>query len=669
MRLRRLRPFPPQIVCPLALAVVLIGCPVAAAYERIAISRFTLPEDDSLDDVSRGATAAISADGRFVAFSSGASDIVSGDTNGRADVFVRDRVTGTTELVSRPSGGGQADGASFLPAISADGRLVAFISDASNLVPGSSRGRGVFVHERVTGSTEKVSNDSGRVTSEPPAVSADGRIVAFSAVVRPIGFADDVLVRDRRTGELEAVSVAPDGSLGASSSFAPAISGDGQVIAFNSFAWNLVPGGGGVLMRDRTRGATERVGASAPGGPAVSADGRFVAFFSHSREAPGDSVAGSNIYLRDRVTGVTELVSVAADLAPAGGSCYWPDVSADGRFVAFRCETDDGSDVFVRDRAAGTTELVSDLTDGWADNPAISADGRFVLFESSRHVGSDDETGDDIYTSDLLVYDRVGPPPAPSTPDLAAESDTGHSDTDDRTSDPTPTFTGTAQTGTTVRILVDGAERGSATADQGAYSITTDSLPDGRHFITATATDTFGATSEPSGALELGVDTAAPELTVPEAISVDAARPEGALVTFAAWAEDAVDGILTPRCNPPSGRMLPIGMTTVSCVAADAAGNIAAGSFRVVVLGAAEQIDRLIDGVSALPGMAHGITASIVAKLAAAQRVPGDGCKPLQALWRELQALADHQLTAEQAAGLSASVRRIRSVSGCSTTP
>ena len=186
-----------------------------------------------------------SADGRFTAFVSNASNLVAGDTNGRCDTFVRDAQSGSTERVSLRSDGGQsADGFQCAsPAISGDGRLVAFGSDAADLVAGDANG---FV---------------------------------------------DVFVRDRAAGTTRRVSVATDGSEGDSNSFDPAISADGRVVAFFSGASNLVSGrsvsDAGVYAHDLDSGATEWLSVPLDGGsvqtgpsfrPSVSADGRFVAF-------------------------------------------------------------------------------------------------------------------------------------------------------------------------------------------------------------------------------------------------------------------------------------------------------------------------------------------------------------------------------------------------------
>jgi len=157
---------------------------------------------------SDGRWPAISGDGRFVAFSSWASDLVPGDTNGFADVFVRDRATGVTTRVSVDSTGVEGNGPSQFPDITADGRLVAFFSDADNLVAQDTNGvPDVFVHDRVSGLTERASVDSGGNQIPFPfaagaaSLSPDGRFVGFSSsadnlVLRDQNGVGDVFVRD-----------------------------------------------------------------------------------------------------------------------------------------------------------------------------------------------------------------------------------------------------------------------------------------------------------------------------------------------------------------------------------------------------------------------------------------------------------------------------------------
>jgi Tol biopolymer transport system component len=334
---------------------------------------------------------AISADGRFVAFESGASNLVSGDSNGQSDVFVHDRQTGATERVSVDSAGNQADGGSGKPAISADGRFIAFESDATNLVAGDTNGESdVFVRDRQTGVTERVSVDSegnqaaggsgddeAAGGSGAPAISADGRFVAFASAATNLVDGDansksDVFVHDRQTGATERVSVDGHGNEGDGSSTWPAISADGRFVAFESMATNLVSRDFNrdqdIFVHDRQTGATERVSVSSDGKqasspsdvPSISADGRLVAFVSGANNlVPGDTnrFYFADVFVHDRQTGATERVSVNSAGNQGNDYSGLPAISADGRFVAFLSLAGDlapvagyGQHVFVRDR-------------------------------------------------------------------------------------------------------------------------------------------------------------------------------------------------------------------------------------------------------------------------------------------------------------------------------
>src|SRR5947207_7980736 len=241
---------------------------------------------------------ALSADGRFVAFDSSATDLVAADTNGVSDVFVHDRQTGTTERVSVASDGAQGNGSSglvtfaFPPALSADGRFVAFVSFATNLVASDTNGAtDVFVHDRQTGTTERVSVASdgteGNAASAGATLSADGRFVAFHSAATDLVAGDtngttDVFVHDRQTGITERVSVASDGTEGNKASSYPALSADGRFVAFDSDATNLVAGDTNgttdVFVHDRQTGTTERV--SVPSGGRTQGNGKSGRFFA-----------------------------------------------------------------------------------------------------------------------------------------------------------------------------------------------------------------------------------------------------------------------------------------------------------------------------------------------------------------------------------------------------
>jgi WD40 repeat protein len=262
----------------------------------------------------------ISADGRFVSFYSYARNLVPGDTNGMPDIFVRDRQGGTTERVSVDSSGAQADNASFKSSISADGRFVAFDSYASNLVAGDTNGwTDVFVRDRQNGTTERVSTRStGKQAnggSNRPAISADGRFVAFSSYASNLVTGDtngkwDVFVKDRQTGATERVSVDSGGYESDGDSVRPTISADGRFVAFDSTATNLVQGDTNgwddIFVHDRLTGTTVRVSVDSAGHEAdapsaksaISADGRFVVIGSGATNlVAGDTNGFSDVFV------------------------------------------------------------------------------------------------------------------------------------------------------------------------------------------------------------------------------------------------------------------------------------------------------------------------------------------------------------------------------------
>jgi Tol biopolymer transport system component len=388
---------------------------------------------------------AISADGRYVAFDSFASNLVAGDTNGNGNwnVFVRDRVTGATTRVSVASDGTQANGGSYDPVISADGRCVAFVSGASNLVAGDTNAKqDVFVRDRVTGATARVSVASdGTQANESnfgESISADGRYVAFYSVASNLVAGDtngtsDVFVHDRVTGATTRVSVATGGAQADSfnDSGPSAISADGRYVAFESYASNLVAGDTNgqwdAFVRDRVTGATTRVSVASDGAqanndssaPVISADGRFVAFYSvASNLVAGDTNGKKDVFVHDRVTGATTRVSVAIGGTQVNGDSVQPVTSADGRYVAFQSlasnlvagDTNGTWDVFVHDRVTGATTRVSVATAGTQANggsggASISADGRYVAFgsDASNLVAGDTNARSDVFVRDRLV--------------------------------------------------------------------------------------------------------------------------------------------------------------------------------------------------------------------------------------------------------------------------
>jgi len=362
----------------------------------------------------------VSADGRFVAFLSMASDLVPGDTNDTWDVFVRDLRAGTTERVNVSSTGAQSDGQAHSGVrISPDGRFVVFPSYATNLVPGdTNENSDVFVRDRATGRTERVSVTSAGEQADgfsafATAISADGRWVLFDSEAGNLVAGDtngvrDIFRHDRRTGRTDRVSVAADGSQADHFSEAPSISADGRHVAFDSFASNLVPGdtndSSDVFVRDLRTGRTDLVSRTPAGAPSLyhsfnptlSADGRLVVFQSESPDVvAGDTNDSSDVFVRDLRTGRTERASVSTSGRQANDHNNVASISADGRYVVFSSpattlvagDRNGSEDVFVRDRRQGTTTRVSVATsgrpgNGWSSQPSISAGGRVVAFAS-----------------------------------------------------------------------------------------------------------------------------------------------------------------------------------------------------------------------------------------------------------------------------------------------
>jgi hypothetical protein len=361
----------------------------------------------------------LSSDGRFVVFSSLATNLVTGDSNAAEDVFVHDRSTGLIERSSVDSTGAEGNGDCFVPSITADGEVVGFTSLSTNLVPGDVNGwMDAFVHERSTGLTECVSVSSsgalGNWPSHVGGISSDGTIASFASVASNLAPGDlnglsDVFVRDRSTGSTERVSVDSNGVEGKGGSEDPVISSDGVIVAFWSNAANLVSGdtnaSSDIFVHDRSTRITECVSVDSSGVqgnglslyPAISADGRFVAFESIATNlVPGDTNGCYDVFVHDRVTGTTERASVDSSGAQAGGDSRRAALSPDGRIVAFHSAATDlvtgdnngKVDVFLRDRSSATTVRVSvDSSgaegDGDSDFPAVATGAIAVAFAST----------------------------------------------------------------------------------------------------------------------------------------------------------------------------------------------------------------------------------------------------------------------------------------------
>ena len=304
----------------------------------------------------------ISADGRFVAYVSGGSSLVANDTNAVDDVFVYDLQTTTNTRASVDSAEQQATGTgSYGPAISRDGRYVAFYSDAANLVAGDLNGlQDVFLRDRWLGTTALVSQATsgtqGNGGSRDPAISADGRYVAFRssassllAVSEDTNGCDDIFLRDTAAPATVRVSVSSAGTQADGDSRSPAISADGRYVVFESVATNLVTGDGNgaadIFVRDTKTSTTTRVSRATGGGdangaslhPSISADGRFIAFESTASNLVASDTNGfGDAFVYDQQTGTISRLSTTSDSRTAGNDMSGSAViSPEGRFVVF----------------------------------------------------------------------------------------------------------------------------------------------------------------------------------------------------------------------------------------------------------------------------------------------------------------------------------------------
>lgn len=337
---------------------------------------------------------------------------------------------GTTVRVSLSSGGTQGDEASYEPTISATGRFVAFASGATNLVAGDTNGASdVFLHDQLTGQTRRVSVASGGAQGDAdslnPSIAANGRFIAFESYATTLVSDDwngafDVFVHDRQTGETTLVSRSSLGVQGNSVSHSPAISGDGRYVAFLSHASNLVTGDANgvtdLFLHDRQQSQTARL-APAVGQPAISEDGRYVAFASEDAGlVAGDNNGVADLFVYDRVLGQITLASRSSYGAQGRYPAAAPAISADGRFVAFEyapppgtpadlatCEVSHRSYIMLHDRERGTTHCITGVGQGetWHTllAPALSGDGRYVAFRAEQR-GTQPH-------ADIVVYDSI----------------------------------------------------------------------------------------------------------------------------------------------------------------------------------------------------------------------------------------------------------------------
>ncbi|MDQ3930802.1 MAG: S-layer homology domain-containing protein, partial [Chloroflexota bacterium] len=413
------------------------GVPASPLATLATTERVSLANDASQGNAASGVEGiptGVSADGRFVAFYSFASNLVPGDTNGHPDIFLRDRQAGTTTLVSHGYDGSPADQLSTYPSISADGNFVAYQSAATNLVPGDTNSTtDVFIYNRQTGVNTRIATPNGSFGTEDPRISGDGRYVVFHtyAALLPADTngSRDIYLVDLVNGGVELISAGVTGGAGNGHSFTPYISHDGRYVAFHSGATNLASGDANnqldVFVRDRVGGATVMASIASDGtqgnsrsyNASVSDDGRYVAFESlASNLVPGDTNSAIDIFVRDVAANTITRASVASDGSQAQDTRHStvPNISGDGRYVAFQSDarlapedTTIITDVYLRDLRSNTTELISEATTRQAGNsyshkPQVSRDGTYVVFGSyaSNLVPGDTNSQRDVFLRD-----------------------------------------------------------------------------------------------------------------------------------------------------------------------------------------------------------------------------------------------------------------------------
>jgi flagellin-like hook-associated protein FlgL len=375
--------------------------------------------------------ASISADGRYVVFTS-ASNLVPADSNGVGDIYRKDRLTGVTTRISTDSAGGQGDAASGNASISADGRYVAFQSSASNLVAGDTNGAtDIFVKDTSTGTTTRVSTSSsgseGDGFATDASISADGRYVAFVANAADLVAGDtngvaDVFVKDLLTGATTRVNTSGSGTQGNQAASNPSISADGRYVAFESTASDLVAGDtnnqSDIFVKDTLTGEITRVstgssgteGDQASSKASISADGRYVAFQSTaSNLVAGDTNGSADIFIKDTHTGVTTRVSTDGSGVQGDQGSSEASISADGRYVVFESaasnlvagDTNSATDLFIKDTETGSV-IRFGMGSASPYSAAISADGRSVAFTSgaANLVAGDTNAAEDVFLFD-----------------------------------------------------------------------------------------------------------------------------------------------------------------------------------------------------------------------------------------------------------------------------
>jgi Tol biopolymer transport system component len=419
-------------------------------FLRDRASNTTVLVSENLSDTGGGNRGSMSGqastNGQFVVFQSDADDLALNDTNNATDIFVRDLAAGTTTLVSVSTNGGSANGYSTDPVMTPDGRYVAFISSASNLVPSDTNGiPDVFVRDLIArtnyllSANAVASGDTTNPVMATPVITPDGRYVAFFSSAKdlvpsvPATSQGEIYVRDLLTGSTiwastNAAALA-SATLGLSGvpAYRPRLSDDGRYVVFK--AGRIGPDGVAMILRYDTLAGTTTVvstnvvggyiGYDDSGGPVMTPDGRFVAYVQHEGAANSGC---SSVYVWDAQTGANTLVSGDGSGVPTNTTAEMPLISTNGQFVAFLSDatnlvantiTTPTNDfhIYLRNLQSSTTQLVDADTNGAGSidetmtSLSLSADGQLVAFSSPDGglVAGDNNQADDVFVRDTVA--------------------------------------------------------------------------------------------------------------------------------------------------------------------------------------------------------------------------------------------------------------------------
>jgi Tol biopolymer transport system component len=628
----------------------------------------------------------VSSDGRFLLWVQDGDGVVEADMNGALDLYVRDRVSGETEGIG-VNEAGELVGANG-GTISADGRLVAFAagdgilgSDGNGLVD-------VFLRDRQSGSTVLVSRaaDGGAANGQvdgAPQISADGRFIAYESQASNLVAGDsndtgDVFLYDVHAGTTTLVSAGRSGGSARGWSSAPSISANGHYVAFFSFAWDvdakLNTFGGQVFVYDHRAGTRSVVSVDdwgVPGsygasfGPAISADGTMIAFASVSSTlVPGDTNEQVDVFVHDRAVGTTRRVSVPRGAATSGeqanGRSDEPQISGDGSIVTFRSDAgnlvpgdgNDVSDAYAVNLVSGAIARLSSTADGsagngWTQAPLLAADGSLAIFSTS----ATNLTADGVAGTFIVSPLTFGTPPTIEVPEgLTIEA--------------TSPYGSPLAYDVTANDAEDGQVPVNCTPGQGGEH------PLGQLEVSCTATDSEGLTTSVSFMVSF-VDTTAP---VMQLVDINAAPngPDGTRMGWDTHPTDNADWYPDVVCVPESFSdfVFPIGDTTVTCTATDDSGNSSSGSFIVHVLSVAEllrQAQAYLVEIDLEPTLRRSLAAELEAAARAADRDNDSAtCSAIGDYQDHIRAQAGKKVSSDTAEALLANAEGIRTIVPCS---